>query len=148
MSRTINKVTLYGNVGSDPEIKQLQNGKIASFSLATSTGGYKKKDGTDIPEKTAWHRIKVFGPLVEMVEKYIHKGSKPIIEGRIEYGEFTKQDGTKCYTTDIVATDISLTGDKGTSQSAPAPAAQPAPAQPAQTFPPQVDNSAANDLPF
>lgn len=150
MSSSINKVTLYGGVGADPDIKQLQNGKVASFSLATSTGGYKKQDGTEVPKKVEWHRVKVFGKLADVVEKYIRKGSKPIVEGRIEYGEFTKKDGTKGYTTDIIASDISLTGDKANtpqqSDKAPAPTAPPA-----QAFPPPVDANGApehDDLPF
>lgn len=144
MSSSINKVILYGGVGSDPDVKQLQNGKVASFSLATSTGGYKKQDGTEVPKKVEWHRVKVFGKLAEVVEKYIRKGSKPIVEGRIEYGEFTKKDGTKGYTTDIIASDISLTGNK-------ADAPQQSNNAPAQAFPPKVDANGApdnDDLPF
>lgn len=58
MSKSINQVFLAGNAGKDPDVKTFDGGvKVASFSLATSTGGYKKQDGTDVPEKTQWHNV-------------------------------------------------------------------------------------------
>ena len=57
MSRYINQALIKGNVGNQPEIKQVGDAKVATFAIATSTGGYKKQDGTEVPEKTTWHNI-------------------------------------------------------------------------------------------
>ena len=82
MSKSINQVLLAGNVGKEPEVRTLDGGiKVATFSIATSTGGYKKQDGTDVPEKTQWHSIVAWRNLAEIAEKYVHKGDKIIIMG-------------------------------------------------------------------
>lgn len=107
MSKSVNECLLIGNVGKDPEIKQVANTEVAEFTLATSQGGYKKQDGTEVPERTQWHRIVAWRGLAA-ISKYIHKGDKVIVKGTIEYREYEK-DGVKRYVTDIVATDIVLT---------------------------------------
>lgn len=108
--KSINEVLLFGNVGKDPEVRTLDNkSKVASFSLATSTGGYKKQDGTEVPERTQWHNISCWRSLADIAEKYIHKGDKIIVKGMITYDEVGEGNNKKRYT-EIVATDISLTG--------------------------------------
>lgn len=99
-----NKVFLIGNVGRDPEIKYLISGDaVANFSLAT-TMKYKGE------EKTEWHRIVAFGKVVDVIEKYITKGSRICVEGRLQTREWEDKGGTKHYTTEIVMSDLSMLG--------------------------------------
>lgn len=122
--KSVNKVTLLGNVGRDPEVKVLAGGNaVAEFSLATSRGGYTGKDGKEVPQKTQWHRIKAFGAITSSIEKYVKKGSTIYVEGRIEYSEYEK-DGIKRQTTEIILEDMSLLSQP---QAAPQPTQQPNP---------------------
>ena len=110
MSKSVNQVTLIGNIGKDPEIRTLENGvKVATFSLATSTGGFKKQDGTDVPEKTSWHNVVCWRGLADLAEKFVKKGDKLTVFGSISYREYEK-DGVKRYATDIIAYDLVLMG--------------------------------------
>lgn len=152
MSKSINQVLLAGNVGKDPEVRTLDGGvKVATFSLATSTGGYKKQDGTEVAEKTQWHSIIAWRGLAEIAEKYVHKGDKIIIlwvpcnieiMGTLQYREYEK-DGIKRYATDILAYDLMLSGKGDSSNSKPPLTAEDAPTQ--AGFPPI---GPADDLPF
>lgn len=108
MSRSLNQVTLIGNVGKDPEVRTVGDTKVATFSLATSTGGYKKSDGTEVPEKTQWHSIVLWRGLAELAEKYIKKGDKITVLGSISYREYEKKEGGKGYVTDIIGYDVIL----------------------------------------
>lgn len=132
MSKSVNQCLIIGNVGKDPETRVLENGiKVSSFSVATSTGGYKKQDGTDVPEKTSWHNIVCWRNLSDIAEKYIHKGDKVTVFGAISYREY-EIDGVKKYMTDILAYDIIL-GGKPEGQRPPVQASD-APTQ--EYFPP------------
>lgn len=143
MSKSINQVLLVGNVGKEPEVKTLDGGiKVATFSLATSTGGYKKQDGTEVPEKTQWHSIVAWRNLAEIAEKYVHKGDKIIIMGTLQYREYEK-DGIKRYVTDILAYDLMLSGKGESSNSKPPLTVEDVPSQ--ADFPPIVP---VDDLPF
>ena len=128
--KSVNKVTLLGNVGRDPEVKVLTGGNaVAEFSLATSTGGYTTKDGREVPKKTQWHRIKAFGAITSNIEKYVKKGSTIYVEGRIEYSEYEK-NGEKRQSTEIILEDMSLlsqpqVASQPTQQSNPFPQHQP-----------------------
>lgn len=112
MSKSINQVLLIGHVGKDPEFRTTNNVKVAKFSLATSTGGYKKQDGTEVPLKTQWHNIVCFRSLAEAASKYVTKGDKITIIGSISYNEYEK-DGAKRTFTEIVAEDIVLPTKSG-----------------------------------
>lgn len=107
MSKSINQVLLIGNVGKEPEFRTTNNIKVAKFSLATSTGGYKKQDGTEVPQKTQWHNIVCFRSLAETVSKKVNKGDLIFITGSISYNDYEK-DGVKRTFTEIVAEDIVL----------------------------------------
>lgn len=109
MSKSLNQVILVGNVGKDAEIRTANNIKVATFSLATSTGGYKKQDGTDVPLKTQWHNVVCFRSMADLVEKYVNKGDRLTVIGSISYRDYEK-DGVKRYVTDIIAEDIILFG--------------------------------------
>ena len=101
----MNKAILIGNVGKEPEIRKTQSGiSVANFSLATS----KKIKGED---KTEWHRIVAWDKLAEIIEKYVHKGDKLMIEGEIETRDY-ENDGQKVYTTEIRAWNMEMLGGK------------------------------------
>lgn len=109
MARSKNSVSLIGVVGKDAELRQTQQGvHYAQISLATSTGGYKKKDGTDVPEVTQWHRIVAWHNLADFAGKYVKKGMKVAVDGMITYRTYKNQQGIDVYTTDIVADDMVL----------------------------------------
>lgn len=96
-----NKVTLIGNVGRDPETRAMQNGeKVANFSLATSERW--KDKGGERQERTEWHRIVVWGPLADVVERFVRKGTTLLIEGQIQSRTYTDKDGNEKHTTEIV----------------------------------------------
>lgn len=98
----INKVILLGNVGGDPDVRTMPNGsKVCNFSLATSES-WKDKDGTR-KDKTEWHRIVVYNDnLVQVLSKYVKKGSKLYIEGSIKSRKYTDSSGTEKFVTEIV----------------------------------------------
>lgn len=100
--KSINRVTLIGAVGGDPEVRYSQGGLcIASFSLATSE---KRKDKDEV---TQWHSCVCFGKLGEIVAQYVKKGSKLYLDGTISYQQYEK-DGEKRYATKIVVNDVSM----------------------------------------
>ncbi|MGB4192256.1 MAG: single-stranded DNA-binding protein [Rickettsiales bacterium] len=103
MVNSINKVTLVGNVGRDPEIRTTQDGKeIASITLATSES-WKDKSSGERKERTEWHRIVIFSDgLVNIVKNYVKKGSKLYIEGALQTRKWVDNSGVERYTTEIV----------------------------------------------
>ena len=103
MAGSVNKVILLGNLGQDPDIRTMQNGKkVCTFSLATSDS-WKDKETGEKKEKTEWHRVVVFNEgLIGVVENYIKKGTKLYIEGAIKTRKWTDDSGTEKYTTEIV----------------------------------------------
>ena len=103
MAGSLNKVTLIGNLGKDPEIRSTQAGKeIASFSIATSDSWTDKSTG-EKKEKTEWHNIAVFNEgLVRVVKQYVKKGSKLYIEGQLQTRKWQDKDGHDRYTTEII----------------------------------------------
>ena len=109
---TVNKTILIGNLGNDPEIKTFDNGgKIATFSIATSEK-WKNKDGTP-GEHTEWHDVKItFDKLVDVVEKYVKKGSKLFVEGKIRTETWDDQQGVKQYRKWVYASSITMLGGK------------------------------------
>jgi single-strand DNA-binding protein len=103
MAGSVNKVILVGNLGRDPEIRSTQDGqRIANFSLATSETWRDKASG-ERKERTEWHRVVVFNErLVEVIEKYVKKGSKLYIEGALQTRKWTDNSGQERYTTEVV----------------------------------------------
>lgn len=102
----INKATLLGHVGRDPEIRNMSNGDaVATVSLAT-TEKWKDKNG-ERQEKTEWHRLVFFGKLAEIVEKYVRKGSLIYVEGKLTTRKWEK-DGVERYTTEINCNEMKL----------------------------------------
>ena len=100
---SVNKVILLGNLGRDPEIRSMQSGKkMASFSIATSKR-WKDRNTQEQKENTSWHNIVVFNEgLVDVIEKYIKKGSKIYVEGELSTRKYQDKDGNDRYTTEVV----------------------------------------------
>ena len=103
MVGSVNKVILLGNLGRDPEIRSLQTGnKMATFSVATSKR-WKDKSTQEQKDKTSWHNIVIFGEgLVNIVEKYVKKGSKVYLEGELNTRKWQDKNGDDKYTTEVV----------------------------------------------
>lgn len=143
MSNGVNITHLIGNLGNDPETKFTQGG-MAVCTMSVATTSTRKKDGEKI-EETQWHRVKAFGKLAEICEKYLRKGSKVFISGSIRYGSYDK-DGVKHYTTDIIADEMRMLDAKPQGERTSQPAARQAPARtPAQAAPDDFDDS---EIPF
>lgn len=145
----VNKVILVGNVGNDPEVKTTTNGNyLTKFSLATSKSGYTMKNGTEVPEKTTWHNITIWGEYGRKLAPHMGKGTRLYLEGEIDNTPYEK-DGVKMIYSSVVASNISLLGTKSTTSSV-TPDARPASVANINT-PQHVDISTDNgddDLPF
>lgn len=110
--KSVNEVILIGNVGADPDIRATSGGtRVAKVSLATS---WKYKD----EERTDWHRLTVFGRLVDVVAEWVKKGDRLYVRGRIEYSQ-TESDGVTKYWTDIVVNDLVMLGGNAKMPAAP-----------------------------
>jgi len=103
MAGSVNKVILVGNLGRDPEIRSTQDGtKVANLSLATSESWRDKNTG-ERKERTEWHRVVIFNErLVDVVEKYVKKGSKLYVEGALQTRKWTDNTGAEKYSTEVV----------------------------------------------
>ncbi len=107
----VNKVILVGNLGKDPEITNIGNDvKKAAFSLATSES-YKTKDGNKV-EQTEWHNVVIWRGLADVAERFLHKGSKIYLEGKIKYRTYDDKDGNKRYITEIVGDTFTMLDTK------------------------------------
>jgi single-strand DNA-binding protein len=103
----INKVILVGNLGKDPEVRTISNGAlVATFSIATSET-FTNKDGQKV-DKTEWHNLVLWRGLASVAEKYLKKGNKVYIEGKLRYRQYDDKDGNKKYITEIEATELML----------------------------------------
>ena len=103
MAGSVNKVTLVGNLGKDPETRRMTSGDpIVNFSLATSETWRDKASG-ERKERTEWHRVVIFNKnLAEVAEKYLRKGSKVYLEGALQTRKWTDKDGQEKYSTEVV----------------------------------------------
>jgi single-strand DNA-binding protein len=107
----LNKVTLIGNLGKDPEITVLDgNVKLAKFSLAT-TETFKDQTGTK-QKTTEWHSLVAWRGLAELAEKYLHKGSSVYVEGKLKTRSYDDKDGRKVYVTEIQVEQIIMLDKK------------------------------------
>jgi single-strand DNA-binding protein len=153
----INKVTLIGRLGNDPEVRRLEGGAVVSrFSLATSET-YKDKDG-NYQETTEWHNVVAWRDLAERAEKMLKKGSLVYVEGKISYRKYTDKDNVERFITDILANNFRILEKRegsGNSGDRNFPTAEPARYQSsgstANTAPEPAEVEAVadgNDLPF
>jgi single-strand DNA-binding protein len=108
----LNKVTLIGNLGADPEIRSMPaGGSVASVSVAT-TRRWKDRTSGERKEATEWHRVIFFNKLAEIVGEYLKKGSQVYIEGRLQTRKWTDDKGIERYSTEIIAEDMTMLGVK------------------------------------
>lgn len=109
MSRSVNKITLMGNVGRDPDIQQTKNGtKVAHFSLATNR---RAPNGSEEEEATDWHRLTLWNRQAQFAEDYIRTGDRVYIEGRLEYDSY-ERDGVVIPTAEITVREVVLLSSK------------------------------------
>lgn len=143
----VNKVILVGNLGKDPEVRTMENGrKVANFSLATSEA-YKDKNGERV-ERTEWHNIVFWGPIAEVIERYVKKGSKIYVEGKLRTRSY-EQEGIKKYITEIDGQNMTmLDGKNSNSEGERSYASTPSMAATSAAPSMSLDEDESNDLPF
>ena len=111
MNNIRNKVTLIGNLGNHPEVKSFDNNKkLARLSLATNEV-YKNQKGERVNE-TTWHNVVAWGPLAEITEKFLKKGSEICVEGKLVNKTWTDKEGHKRYSTEVQIHDLVILGAK------------------------------------
>ena len=142
---SVNKVILLGNVGRDPDVRYPSQGQtVASFPLATSDRAYTTSSGTQVPERTEWHNIVMWGRNAEVAEKYIRKGTRLYVEGRLRTRNYEDKNKIKRYVTEIIVETFEMLGG---GQRNIENTTQPQQQQPtANTQMPQ--DNATGDLPF
>lgn len=152
---SVNKVILIGNVGQDPKVTYYDGGNcVAQLSLATTEKGYTLQNGTQVPDRTDWHNLVFRNRLGEIVDKYVHKGDKLYVEGKIRTRSYDDQKGIQRYITEIFVDNMEMLSPRGTA--APGVAAPQqnmtqgaAPAQPiAQSQANPAQGNTTDDLPF
>ena len=123
---SVNKIILLGNVGKDPEVRYFDNGgAVANFTLATTEKGYTAANGTQVPDRTEWHNIVLWRGLAEIAEKYVKKGSKLYIEGKIRTRTYDDANGNKRYITEVWGDAMELLDRKPEGSNAAPPFPQP-----------------------
>ena len=114
----MNKVMLIGNVGKDPVVTYYDTDQAtATFPFATTEKGYTLQNGTQVPDRTDWHNIVLWRGLAKVAEKYVHKGDKLYIEGRLRYRSYDDKNGVRKYVTEIVGENMELLSPKPASAS-------------------------------
>ncbi|MBC7920772.1 MAG: single-stranded DNA-binding protein [Ferruginibacter sp.] len=107
----VNKVILVGNLGKDPEVRHLEaDKKVAKFTLAT-TEAYRDRNGQRV-ENTEWHHVEFWGPVTEVIEKYLKKGSQVYVEGKLRTRSYEDKEGVKKYVTEVIGQNLTLIGGK------------------------------------
>ena len=109
----MNKIMLIGNVGKEPVVRYYDHDQaVATFSLATTERGYTLPNGTQVPDRTDWHNIVLYRGLAKIVEKYVHKGDKIYVEGRIHDRMYDDPKGMRRYVTEVYADNMELLSPK------------------------------------
>ncbi|MCR4765100.1 MAG: single-stranded DNA-binding protein [Bacteroidaceae bacterium] len=126
----MNKAILIGNVGRDPNVKYFEGGRaVAQVALATTERGYTLQNGTVVPDRTEWHNLVFRNGMAQTVEKYVHKGDKLYVEGKIFTRSYDDQSGIKRYVTEIYVEEMEMLTPKSSSHSASVAQSASAPAQ-------------------
>ncbi len=120
---------LIGNVGQDPEVRYVDHGvAVARLRLATTEKGYTLQNGTQVPDRTDWHNVILWRKLAETVERYVHKGDKLYIEGRLRYSTYDNKQGQRQYVTEVWADSMEMLTPRPVQAEPSAATSQPAPA--------------------
>ena len=128
---SINRITLLGNVGKDPEIRYLDSGvAVAQFSLATTMKGYTTQSGKQVPDRTEWHELVAWRGLAQTIENYVHKGDKLYVEGEMRYRIYEGKDGVSRRAAEVYVDRMELLTPKGEGKPLP-----PDPGAPANNLP-------------
>lgn len=153
---SVNKAILIGNVGQDPKVTYYDGGNcVAQLPLATSDKAYTLQNGTQVPERTEWHNLVFRNRLGEIVDKYVHKGDKLYVEGKIRTRSYDDQKGNQRYITEIFVDNMEMLTPR--SASATGAATQQGMAQQVATAPAQssaqsqavpAQDNTTDDLPF
>ena len=131
---SVNKVILIGNVGQDPKVTFFDGGAcVAQLSLATTERGYTLQNGTQVPDRTEWHNLVFRNRLGEIVDKYVHKGDKLFVEGRIRTRSYDDQNGAQRYITEIYVDNMEMLTPKANTAAPAAPAPPLAYSRPGQS---------------
>lgn len=142
---SVNRVFLIGNLGKDPEVRTFENGKVVSFTLATTDKAYTNKQGQQVPESTQWHNCVCFGHTADFVEQYIRKGNKVYLEGKLRYRSYQDQSGATKWVTEVVIDKLdNLTPKSDTQQ----PNAAPQPMSTQQQYETVYGAPDTNPLPY
>ncbi len=147
MAGSVNKVILIGNLGKDPEVRHLENGTtVANFPIATSESYTDKTTGQKV-ENTDWHDIVVWRGLADVVDKYVRKGQKVYVEGKLKKRSWQDKEGNTRYTTEVVADELTILSrpEKNDAPNAPYEK-EGTPEQPSKVD--DIINNDKNDLPF
>lgn len=116
MARSLNKVMLIGNLGKDPEVRHLENGTaVANFSIATSDS-YKDRTTGEVITNTDWHNVVVWRGLADVAEKYLKKGDKVYLEGKLRSRNYQDPQGVTKYITEVVVDDMVMLGSRNTAE--------------------------------
>lgn len=133
----VNKAIILGYIGKDPEVKHLESGiVVATFPLATTERAYTLANGTQVPERTEWHNLVLWRGLAETAEKYIRKGDKLYVEGKIRTRSYDDQAGIKRYVTEIFVDNMEMLTPKKDASTPSIP----------ENIPPS--NEVKDDIPF
>lgn len=145
----MNKIMLIGNVGKEPVVRYYDHDQaVATFPLATTERGYTLPNGTQVPDRTDWHNIVLYKGLAKIAERYVHKGDKLYVEGRIHYRTYDDQKGMRRYVTEVYADNMELLTPKQSRESQQMPAGQAADTVQPQTSHSSDSNDSSGDLPF
>lgn len=105
----MNKIMLIGNVGKDPDVRYYDADQaVAQLSLATTERGYMLPNGTKVPDRTDWHNVIFYRGLAKIVEKYVHKGDKIYVEGKVRYRTYDDQRGVRHNITEVYVDNMEL----------------------------------------
>lgn len=147
---SFNQATIIGNLGADPDIRRTNAGDpVGNLRIATAERWTDKQSG-EKREKTEWHNVTLWGPLADIAERYLSKGSKVFIQGRLETRKWSDRDGNDRYTTEIVcrgfdAKLVMLDGAKGGSAGEPSQQREPQGGRPSEDF---SSGTLDDDIPF
>ena len=121
MAGSVNKVILIGNLGKDSEVRHLENGAaVANFSIATSENYKDRKTGEKVSQ-TEWHNIVAWRGLAEIAEKYLKKGAKVYIEGKLKTRTWQDKEGNNRYSTEVITDSLTMLGSTGESMGSSSP---------------------------
>lgn len=149
---SVNQATVIGFLGDEPRtITTKTNNMMCSFSVATTEKGFTRQDGTQVPDKTEWHNIVLFGKLAEIAARFLHKGSSVYIQGKMRTRSYDDKNGSKRYITEIEADTMQMLDRKDSNNGGNAQQATAAPqyaSSPYQQQTSQQSNNGNDDLPF